>query len=65
MLEQTKLAQGSKLKGGAQRRIAVTMDEDLFFLIRDKAAAEGRSISNLIVRQLSDAFPATPTPDRG
>lgn len=45
-------AEGTKLKGGAQRRIVVTMDEDLFLDIRALAVDADRSISAEIVRYL-------------
>jgi hypothetical protein len=50
MRELTALAEGTKLKGGAVRRIVVTMSEETFLRVRDKATAEDRSLSNQIVR---------------
>lgn len=59
MYEMTAAAQGTKLKGGATRRIAVTMDEELFLTIQALAVEDGRSISAEIVRRLKQTF--TPT----
>ena len=56
MYEITAQAQGSKLKAGAQRRIAVTMDEALFLLLRSCAVEDDRSISAEIVRRVKRTF---------
>jgi hypothetical protein len=52
MRERTKIANGVQLKGGMIRRIAITMNEDLFFLLKGKAIESDRSISDQIVRML-------------
>ena len=51
----TRRAQGTPIKGGAQRRIVITMDEELFLRIKERAVREGRSMSNLMVRFLEEA----------
>jgi hypothetical protein len=56
MYEMTVTAQGTKLKGGATRRIVVTMDEKLFFDIKAFAIEDGRSISSEIVHRLQRSF---------
>lgn len=52
MREMTTRAKGTQLKGGAVRRIAVTMDESMFLELRELAVTYDRSISTQIVRIL-------------
>lgn len=56
MRERTATAEGTKIKGGAQRRIALTMDEQLFYQIRTRATIEGRTFSNTIVLLVEEAL---------
>lgn len=56
MRESTKLAQGTWEKGGKIRRIALTMDEGLFLVLRDLAVADERSISDTVVRLIKRAL---------
>lgn len=44
------MAEGTKLKAGLTRRIAVSMTELDFFAFRDLAVKEGRSLSDVIIR---------------
>ena len=55
MRETTANAEGTKYKGGAKRRIVVTMDERLFLDLRALAVDADRSISAQIVRYLEAA----------
>lgn len=55
----TAVAQGTKLKEGVCRRITVTMDEALFYRIRQPAVAEERSISNVIVHMIKRELACT------
>lgn len=50
--ERTLRAEGVKVKGGLRRRIALTMEDTLFFELRRQAAAEGRPISEIAVRHI-------------
>jgi hypothetical protein len=48
----TEIAQGTKLKSGSIRRIAVTMDERLFFELKTAAIRNERSISAEVIYRL-------------
>lgn len=56
MREITALAQGTKLKEGACRRIVVTMDEKTFLQIKTVAMREDRSISGQIFHYIRAAL---------
>ena len=56
----TREATGVRLKGGAVRRITITLNEDEFLSLRDAAVSHGRSISAEIARRLR-----VPIPQRG
>jgi hypothetical protein len=55
MRETTAAAEGTKYKGGAKRRIVITMDERLFLDIRALAVDADRSFSAQVVRYLEKA----------
>ena len=51
-MRMTEIAEGTKLKSGSVRRIAVTMDEQLFFELRAAAIRNERSISAEVIYRL-------------
>ena len=51
-MRMTEIAEGTKLKSGSVRRIAVTMDERLFAELKTAAVRNERSISAEVVYRL-------------
>jgi hypothetical protein len=58
--ERTNRAHGTVHKGGAIRRIAVTMDERLFLDLKGYALSEGRTISDAAARAIAQTLRQKP-----